>query len=317
MRSSPAVPVGHASFLGTSSVHCSAPPCLSVALTRRRRTPQPPRPQPAPAAPRPAAPAPPASRPRRGARRAGSHGARQAVLHRLPQRSRARPAGSRSPPSTSAKASEHADVAEKMIRKLRAGMMPPAGARRPDEAALDGARRRVSRRGSTRRPRAIPNPGSRPFQRLNRAEYARAVRDLLDLDVDVTALLPPDTISDGFDNVADAQSFSPTLMEGYLRAASRITALAVGDPDGAGRREQLQAAEDRLAAAARRRRAARHARRHLGDAHLPRRRRLRLPHGSACRTPAACCSAAPPTGEQLEVSIDGERVALLRHRSAA
>ena len=77
--------------------------------------------------------------------------------------------------------------------------------------------------------RSIPIPASRPFQRLNRAEYANAVRDLLDLDVDVNAFLPPDTISHGFDNVADAQTFSPTLMDGYLRAASQISRLAVGD----------------------------------------------------------------------------------------
>src|SRR5688572_22561082 len=74
-----------------------------------------------------------------------------------------------------------------------------------------------------------PNPGSRPSQRLNRAEYARAVKDLLAVDVDVNAYLPPDTISDGFDNIADSQTISSTLMEGYLRAASQISRLAVGD----------------------------------------------------------------------------------------
>jgi len=74
-----------------------------------------------------------------------------------------------------------------------------------------------------------PNPGRRPFQRLNRAEYQHAVRDLLDLDVDVNAFLPPDTLSAGYDNIADVQTFSATLMEGYLRAASRISTLAVGD----------------------------------------------------------------------------------------
>jgi hypothetical protein len=79
---------------------------------------------------------------------------------------------------------------------------------------------------------ADPNPGWRPFQRLNRAEYAREIKTILDLDVDVTAFLPADTISDGFDNVADVQTFSPTLMEGYLRAASRIAMLAIGDPEG-------------------------------------------------------------------------------------
>ena len=78
-----------------------------------------------------------------------------------------------------------------------------------------------------------PNPGWRPFQRLNRAEYASSVKALLGIDVDVTTYLPPDTISHGFDNVADAQGFSPSLMEGYLRAAGRITALALGDPNSA------------------------------------------------------------------------------------
>lgn len=125
---------------------------------------------------------------------------------------------------------EQAEIAEKMIRKLRAGMMPPAGARRPDDDALA----RLATDLETRIDAATEgnlNPGSRPFQRLNRAEYSRAVRDLLTLDIDTSPLLPPDSISNGFDNVADAQSFSPTLMEGYLRAASRIAALAVGDPD--------------------------------------------------------------------------------------
>ena len=64
---------------------------------------------------------------------------------------------------------------------------------------------------------------------MNRAEYQRAVRDLLGIDVDVTAYLPPDTVSSGFDNVADEQTFSPALLEGYLRAASQISRLAVGD----------------------------------------------------------------------------------------
>jgi hypothetical protein len=117
-----------------------------------------------------------------------------------------------------------------MIRKLRAGMMPPPGARRPDEAALgtlaDTLETRIDARAAGR-----PSPGWRPFQRLNRAEYAHAVKDLLDVDVDVTAFLPPDSISAGFDNVADSQAFSPALMDGYLRAASQVTALAVGDID--------------------------------------------------------------------------------------
>jgi mono/diheme cytochrome c family protein len=129
-------------------------------------------------------------------------------------------------------AESHRDTAEKMIRKLRAGMMPPAGAKRPDEAQLARLAAALETRmdalaGPT------PDPGWRPFQRLNRAEYARTVKQLVGLDVDVTAFLPADTISNGFDNVADVQTFSPTLMEGYLRAASRIATLAVGDPTSA------------------------------------------------------------------------------------
>src|SRR5262245_61483845 len=123
---------------------------------------------------------------------------------------------------------QHSDVAEKMIRKLRTGMMPPPGARRPDAEAVnqfvDALETRMDALAAVN-----PNPGWRPFQRLNRAEYQRAVKDLLGIDVDVTAFLPPDTISKGFDNVADVQSFSPTLLESYLRAASQISRLAVGD----------------------------------------------------------------------------------------
>ncbi len=121
---------------------------------------------------------------------------------------------------------------EKIIRKLRAGMMPPAGARRPEPAVID-AMATTLERTIDKAAAANPNPGHRPFQRMNRAEYTYAIRDLLGLDVDVDAYLPPDTISDGFDNVADAQGFSPTVLEGYLRAASAISTLAIGDPDAA------------------------------------------------------------------------------------
>jgi mono/diheme cytochrome c family protein len=122
----------------------------------------------------------------------------------------------------------HGDVAEKIIRKLRTGMMPPPNARRPEPAVIKSL---VDTLESKIDAAALlnPNPGWRPFQHLNRAEYQRAVRDLVGLDVDVTAFLPPDTISRGFDNVADVQNFSPTLMESYLRAASQISRLAVGD----------------------------------------------------------------------------------------
>jgi uncharacterized protein DUF1592/uncharacterized protein DUF1588/uncharacterized protein DUF1585/uncharacterized protein DUF1587/uncharacterized protein DUF1595 len=127
-----------------------------------------------------------------------------------------------------AHAEQSPDVAEKMIRKLRLGMMPPPGARRPEPAVLTQF---VSSLESKIDTAALghPNPGRRPFQRLNRAEYQRSVKELLDLDVDVNAFLPPDTLSAGYDNIADVQTFSATLMEGYLRAAGRISTLAVGD----------------------------------------------------------------------------------------
>jgi cytochrome c551/c552 len=125
-------------------------------------------------------------------------------------------------------ADQSADVAEKMIRKLRLGMMPPPGARRPEPAVLtqfvSSLENKIDGASLTH-----PNPGRRPFQRLNRAEYQHSVKELLDLDVDVNAFLPPDTLSAGFDNIADVQTFSATLMEGYLRAAGRISTLAVGD----------------------------------------------------------------------------------------
>jgi len=131
---------------------------------------------------------------------------------------------------TPQRANTSRDITEKMIHKLRAGMMPPPGARRPDEKTLATFAASLESR-MDRLAAANPDPGWRPFQRLNRAEYAREVKQLLGLDVDVTAFLPADTISNGFDNVADVQTFSPALMEGYLRAASRIAMLAVGDPE--------------------------------------------------------------------------------------
>src|SRR6185503_1879403 len=117
---------------------------------------------------------------------------------------------------------------EKVTRKLRAGLMPPPGSPRPDPAALDafagwleGELDRVAARS--------PNPGRPMLHRLNRSEYANAIRDLLHLDVDAPLLLPPDDSAFGFDNVSDVLGVSPSLQERYLTAASTISALAVGD----------------------------------------------------------------------------------------
>jgi len=128
-----------------------------------------------------------------------------------------------------ARADQNAETAEKMIRKLRLGMMPPPSVKdRPDAATV--AAFVTSLENKIDASAALhPNPGRRTFQRLNRAEYERTIHDLLALDVDVSAFLPPDTVSAGFDNIADAQTLSPTLLDGYLRAASRISSLALGD----------------------------------------------------------------------------------------
>ena len=127
-----------------------------------------------------------------------------------------------------AKIHENGELTEKIIRKLRARMMPPSGAPRPEDATVM-AMVNTLETAMDKAAAATPRPGWRPFQRLNRAEYAAAVEDLLGFEVDVAAWLPPDTISAGFDNVSDVQSFSPQLMQGYLRAASQISRLAVGD----------------------------------------------------------------------------------------
>jgi hypothetical protein len=122
-----------------------------------------------------------------------------------------------------------AEIAEKMIRKLEAGMMPPSFAPQLEEGSAEAFASFLAARIDEAAEKS-PNPGRRAFQRLNRAEYARSVRDLLAIDVDVEALLPPDTVSHGFDNIADVQGMSPAVMEGYLRAAERISREAIGDP---------------------------------------------------------------------------------------
>ncbi|HSQ29521.1 MAG TPA: DUF1592 domain-containing protein [Gemmatimonadaceae bacterium] len=115
---------------------------------------------------------------------------------------------------------------EKMIRKLRAEMMPLPGSPRPSGDSL----RLVAETMEDVIDRNTPaNPGSRTFQRLNRAEYDNAIRDLLGLDIDAGNWLPLDTKSANFDNIADVQMLSPTLLESYLNAAASVSKLAVGD----------------------------------------------------------------------------------------
>jgi mono/diheme cytochrome c family protein len=123
----------------------------------------------------------------------------------------------------------HAETWEKVVRKLRAGVMPPAGLPRPDQATYDAfvvwLEGELDHAATTH-----PNPGrTETFHRLNRAEYQNAIRDLLALDIDATALLPADDGSYGFDNIAGVLKISPVLMERYVVAAREISALAMGE----------------------------------------------------------------------------------------
>ena len=117
---------------------------------------------------------------------------------------------------------------ERVVRKLRANAMPPAGRPRPD-AASSRAFLSWLETGLDRAARANPDPGRPAIHRLNRVEYANAIRDLFGLDVDVRTLLPADDEHHGFDNIAEVLTVSPTLIERYLAAARRISQLVVGD----------------------------------------------------------------------------------------
>jgi len=122
---------------------------------------------------------------------------------------------------------DQADVWEKVIRKLRAGAMPPPDVPRPPLVEYEGLRDFLE--GEIDRAAAgKTSPGSIVLHRLNRTEYANAIRDLLDLRVDVAALLPPDDSANGFDNIAGSLTISPTLLESYATAAARVARMAVG-----------------------------------------------------------------------------------------
>ena len=134
-------------------------------------------------------------------------------------------------------------VWEKVVRKLRMRTMPPVGSPRPDEATYN----RVTAWLETRLDHAgllNPNPGAPLLHRLNRTEYASVIEDLLGLKVDVASLLPPDDSAFGFDNNADLLGLSPVLLEGYLGAADRVSALALADPDTAPAAETYHARQD-------------------------------------------------------------------------
>jgi hypothetical protein len=122
---------------------------------------------------------------------------------------------------------DHPEVWERVIRKLRAGMMPPPGMPRPPLAKYEELRDWLEAQ-IDQNAAAHPNPGSVVLHRLNRTEYANAIRDLLDLRIDVSTLLPADDSARGFDNVAGSLTISPTLLEAYTTAATRIARMAVG-----------------------------------------------------------------------------------------
>ena len=118
-------------------------------------------------------------------------------------------------------------IAEKMILKLRAGMMPPQEAPRPDRETLQQLAKSIEIK-LDRASRKRNDPGTRPFQRLNRAEYAQQIKDVLGLTVNPEEWLPEDQISASFDNIADVQTMSPTAITAYLTAASDIARRAIG-----------------------------------------------------------------------------------------
>jgi mono/diheme cytochrome c family protein len=124
----------------------------------------------------------------------------------------------------------HAEQLEKVILKLRAKLMPPPNARKPpgDELARLATALETALDAEAA---ARPNPGMRAIHRLNRAEYAAAVRDLLNVSVDIESMLPPDEMSRGYPNMSDVLKTSASLIEGYVRAASRISRVALGDPE--------------------------------------------------------------------------------------
>jgi mono/diheme cytochrome c family protein len=202
-----------------------------------------------------------------------------------------------------------AETAEKILRKLHTGMMPPSFAPQPEpetvKAFVEALEKRIDEEAAKN-----PNPGRRTFQRLNRAEYARSVEDLLGLEVDVEALLPPDTVSHSFDNIADVQGMSPTVMDSYLRAADKISREAVGDPEVEPSVATYKAPKTASQV------------RHVEGAPFGTRGGIAVVHNFPAdgeyvfsielhASPEGYLFGQTSEGEQIDVSIDGERVALV------
>ena len=196
---------------------------------------------------------------RGGGRHARRH--RQAVPASPATTSARRPAACRSKAWTSPTSPQSPDVWEKVVRKVRVGMMPPQGAPQPDRTTRDGLVACLTTtldRAAARAPEPGPAAAAPPEPRRVRQRHPRSAA----LEVDPAALLPPDDSAYGFDNIADVLGVSPVLLERYLTAAGKISALAVGDPDiGAGQRDVPHPA-GRVAGPPHRGAAARHRRRH-------------------------------------------------------
>ena len=205
----------------------------------------------------------------------------------------------------------NASVWENVVRKLRAGMMPPAGRPRPDRTAHDGLVSWLEAE-LDRAAAAHPNPGrTETFHRLNRTEYRNVIRDLLALDVDVAALLPADDASYGFDNIAGVLRLNESLMERYLAAAARISRAAVGRPLPAPTAREFRVSEER---------------RQYGRVeglpfgtrggtlityNFPQEGEYVIDVDLLCRIAGECDgSAGFADRHELEVTLDGERVAL-------
>ena len=205
----------------------------------------------------------------------------------------------------------HAEVLEKVVRKLRAGQMPPAGRRRPP-ADVGGALTAWLESSLDRAAEAAPNPGRKEaFHRLNRAEYRNAVRDLLAIDVDVAPLLPPDDAGYGFDNIAGVLRISQPQLEQYLAAARKIARAALGGPLPAPAVAEYRAPETRpqydhldgLPFGTRGGLLARH--------HFPRDGEYEIAIDLRCRIQGECDgSVGFPDPHRLELAIDGRRVQL-------
>ena len=200
------------------------------------------------------------------------------------------------------------EVWEKVVLKMRAGQMPPAAAARPDKSERNAFLTFVESE-LDRSAAANPDPGrTEAFHRLNRAEYRNAVRDLLGLDMDVSALLPPDDVSYGFDNIAGVLKISPTLMERYLVAAQRVSRLAIGTPQPAPNVDYFRVADDLSQES------------HLPGLPLGTRGGIRIPYvfpmdGEYEIRPRLTrdLNEGMPNyleAQHLEISLDGERVAV-------